>query len=1091
MPERALLGYSLFFLYFLVAVLVLWHTRRHLRRTTRHQWAAVVGLSLASLTISQLLPISLPTEGQLPPLGVTQEPQTLLIPFGAVPFLLASATLNPAAALIVGLFSGIGRALWHTHHIFDPFYFAFAACLVSWLLRQNYVGRIYQLLRQPLVSGPLSMSLLVPMLLPAFFAYGGREASSLAAFDWAISTTAAQFLPLLLEGVLSGGIVSLILIGVPQWRFSPSSLEPAPHYRSLRSRLLVNFGVFAVLLSTILVAVVFTLSVWVATRLSVSQMAHDARAVSQQIPEFRNQMQNLLQQYGSDPVLIGEDEEAQEEYLAQLVRTAGSFYRRIIVVDASGAVDTFYPNRDTEEIALTALEQQAVSDALSRGAPSVTPAQLVDDDHPALSFVVPVEGEEGHPVAALVGRVPGIALGDLVVGLQGTVGEGSGFIVDERDQIIAHPDQAVLMDNWSAPAMARRSLAMRVETPGTAYEGLHSGTNARELVYLLEGPDHPWTVIITVPYQVVLRLALQISGPLIGVLAIAMLLFGLNLLYLGRGITSPLGELVQASQQLADGRWDVTVPFQEKDEVGQLGEAFERMRRSMQRHFNEMNLMLEVSRDISTSIDIQEGLPVILRGAVRGTGAVGVRATLRNPNGRHPLRFGEGPAAEVMAPYDRAMALLVQIEDEIALSSPEQVRVGLRLSPDQEAPVQSLVALALYAKEHFQGVLWLGYREPHEFSSSELDLLRTFASQASVLIENARLFAQAERQWRQLAAVISSTSDAVIVTDPTERILLLNPAMIDTFNLRESEVIHRPVTDVINNDNLVQALTEREDRVRNLEIQVEDGRILYASVSTIRSNDGQALGRVAVLHDITHLKELDEMKSEFVSTVSHDLRGPLTFMRGYLTMLPMVGDINDKQQEYLEKILSGVQQMSTLIENLLDLGRIEAGVFLMQDRIKAKEMLRSVADEMTALAATAGLRLNVSVTPGTPAVYGDASWIRRAVANLVSNAIKYAPNSGVVTLHAEQDGDEVVFSVEDHGPGIARQDQIRLFEKFYQVKSKGRNASRGSGLGLAIVKSIVERHGGRVWCLSRPGRGSTFYFSLPLGKPSPGSEPTA
>jgi len=799
-----------------------------------------------------------------------------------------------------------------------------------------------------------------------------------------------------------------------------------------------------------------------------------------------------LRQYSASPVLTGGDEEAIDEYLGQLVRTAGAYYRRVILVDASGEIATYYPDRDTEEeVVLTPLEEGAVSDALARGAPSISPAQVVDGQEAILSIIVPVRDADGDPVAALVGRIPGIVLEDLIVGLQGTVGEGTGFIVDERNQIIAHPDEAAIMSNWTPPTENSRSRRFRVEGAGEAYESLSSETNARQLNYERLGPDHPWRVIVSVPHQVVLRLALQISSPLIAVLGVAMLAFGLNLVYLGRGITSPLGELVQASQQLSAGRFDVAVPTRHRearysDEVGQLGHAFERMRRSMQRQFNDIKLMLEVSHDISSSIDIQQGIPIILRGAVRGTGAAGVRAIVINPNGRQPLTFGEGPAAGAMLPFDRRIALLGRQENEIALNTPEQVRNGLRLQPDQELPVQAFVAIALVAKDRFQGVLWVGYRQPHEFEDNELNLLRTMANQASVLVENARLFANAEGQWRRLAAVLSSTQDAVIVTDQTDRVLLLNPAMTNTFNLEPGHVVGRPVASVIDNPNLVRALTEHENRVRNLEIPVADGRILYASVSPIMSNDRQALGRVAVLHDITHLKELDEMKSEFVSTVSHDLRGPLTFMRGYLTMLPMVGEINEKQEEYLERTLTGVQQMTDLVEDLLDLGRIEAGVFLMQDYIAARELLESVVDETAGQAAAQGLRLIVDAAEDLPALYGDAALIRRALNNLVSNACKYAPGTGSVTLRADQEGDDIIFSVQDHGPGIEAKNQVRLFEKFYRVKNKGQTNIKGSGLGLAIVKSIVERHGGRVWCQSQPGTGSIFAFSLPLqGRATP------
>jgi len=172
--------------------------------------------------------------------------------------------------------------------------------------------------------------------------------------------------------------------------------------------------------------------------------------------------------------------------------------------------------------------------------------------------------------------------------------------------------------------------------------------------------------------------------------------------------------------------------------------------------------------------------------------------------------------------------------------------------------------------------------------------------------------------------------------------------------------------------------------------------------------------------------------------------------------------------------------MSALVEDLLDLGRIEAGVFLLQDYIDPRELLESVAEETAGQAAAQGLRLKIMAAEDLPAIYGDASLIQRAVANLVNNATKYAPNTGVVTMRAEHEGEEIVFSVQDHGPGIEAKDQVRLFEKFYRVKTKGQEIVKGSGLGLAIVKSIVERHGGRVWCGSQPGKGSTFYFSLPL-----------
>lgn len=1087
-PQRPLVGYIAFIFFLVAFVYLIYRVRADLRRLSGRQWLAVLVLSILSIVLSQLFPISLARSNQLPPPGTAQNPEAVLTLLAAIPFLLAGASINPGAALIVGFFSGLGRALGRTHYVYDPLFFAFAAVLAAWWMHQHYRGRVYKWLRHPIAAGTLGLISLVPLLFVAAYAYAGSETDSLVALDWAFSTARAQFLPLFFEGAFGGAVVALILLGVPDWRTVLGPEVAPPQQRSVRNRLLVNFAVFAVLVSFLLFFVVSYFSVRMATQLSVNQMAHDANTVSERIPEFRNQMQNLLQQYGDDAALLRADHDEVESHLAQLVRTAGAFYRRVIFVDASGEIRAFYPNRDQGEIALTPIEESAVSDSLARGAPSISPAQVAEGREHVLSFVVPVLDEAGNPGAVLVGRIPSIALNELIVGLQGTVGAGSGFVVDERNQIIAHPDETALLSQWTPADNGGRPLRFKVDAPGTAYEALESETNARQLYYEQQGPDHPWTVVIKVPHQVVLSLALQISLPLLAILVVGMAVFGLNLGYLGRNITAPLGKLVEASQRLAAGDWNVNVPIHYEDEVGKLGQAFERMRRSMQRQFNETKLMLDVSQQISKTIDLEEGIPAVLRGALRGTGALGARAVILNPSGRQPITFGEGPGSEMMSEFDRRIAWLVRQDKEIALGKPEQVRTGLRLDRDEELPMQALLAVALHAKGRFQGAFWLGYNQPHQFGSGEIRLMRTLASQASVLVENVRLFATAEGQRRRLAAVLASTSDAVIVTDQTDRVLLINPAMERAFRLRGNETVGRPVADVIQNQRLVHALTEREERVRNLEIQLDDDRILYASVSTILSNDNRTLGRVAVLHDITYLKELDDLKSEFVATVSHDLRNPLTFMRGYITMLPMVGDLNEKQEAYIDKILNGVQQMSSLIEDLLDLGRVEAGVVLMQDRIEAERLLWSVLEEMVGQAASSNLRLQVDVAPDVPAVYGDASLVRRAIVNLVGNATKYAPDSGTVTLRAEREGDEVVFSVHDHGPGIHKKDQIRLFEKFYRVQRKGQS-TKGTGLGLAIVKSIAERHGGRAWVRSRVNQGSTFYLSLPLRREN-GSEET-
>jgi two-component system phosphate regulon sensor histidine kinase PhoR len=356
-----------------------------------------------------------------------------------------------------------------------------------------------------------------------------------------------------------------------------------------------------------------------------------------------------------------------------------------------------------------------------------------------------------------------------------------------------------------------------------------------------------------------------------------------------------------------------------------------------------------------------------------------------------------------------------------------------------------------------------------------------------VLVENARLFQAAEGGRRRLAAILTSTGDAVLVTDRDDRVLLVNPAAEQAFDVAADVLVGQRVDQAGLAPALARVFTEPLSSSEGLteEVPLPDGRTLYASVSTIVSAGGDPSGRVAVMRDITHFKELDELKSDFVATVSHDLRAPLTFMRGYATMLPMVGQLSDKQQDYLQKILRGVGQMTELIDDLLDLGRIEAGVGLERKPCHLGAILVEAVDGMRAQSAAKGLTLRLEQTEGGALVAGDAALLRQVVTNLVDNAVKYTPSGGTVTVGLWVRNGQAVIRVADTGIGIAPDDQVRLFEKFYRVKRRDTVGIRGTGLGLAIVKSIVERHGGRVWVDSELGRGSKFYIVLPLGEAGP------
>ena len=859
------------------------------------------------------------------------------------------------------------------------------------------------------------------------------------------------------------------------------TLIPSPTQRSLRRRLIGNFMAFSIFITFVVMAVVFYLSNSVSRRLVLSQMAHNAAIASSEISDFQFELQRLVSAFEDTAVFTSTIPEIKEASLKQIYNSS-TLFRELMIVDQTINITAQFSPNPGEVLELTENERAILQTMFATSNRKVE-TKINAQAHENLSLAVPIV-VNGETVAVIVGRATQLSINNLIVGIQNETTEGIGFIVNENGKMIAHPDDKMLNEQWENGVNNGRSLPIPSDGINNgAYQSYNTQTGGQQLVYHITD-QHDWTVVISTPYTAVLDLSLDIGQPLFITLLVVIVASFFQLAHQSRGITEPITEMVEASKKMtAGGNWKPAIHAQRDDEIGQLSQAFSQMQRSMKKRLNDLSLLLSVSGDVSSNIDLNKGMPAILRGVLRGTGASGARAVVLNPSGGNPLTFGEGPTNQAMKSLDRRIMSKLRYTSELLLATPEEIRTALEVDKKAEIPVPALIAIPLHSHDRFQGVLWLGYRQPNSFDMSDRNLLYTLASQAAVLVENARLFATAEGGRRRLAAVLASTSDAVIVTDPTDRILLINPAMEHIFELKANDVTNRQVTSVIDAKPLVEALTGENHYTQNLEIPVKDGRIYYASVSRINSREGQMFGRVAVLRDITHLKEIDEMKSDFVSTVSHDLRNPLTFMRGYISMLPMVGEINDQQDEYIDKIVTGIDQMTKMVDDLLDLSRIEAGIDFDQTDVEVKPLLSDIAEEYWQHAHLAGLKIKVDVSPKVSTVRCDQALIRQAITNLVGNAVKYAPNSGDLWLRANQTTSKVIISVEDHGPGIPEDAIIRLFEKFYRVKQPGTERVKGTGLGLAIVKTIAERHGGQVRCHSKVGEGSKFFIELPHKRP--------
>jgi two-component system phosphate regulon sensor histidine kinase PhoR len=332
-----------------------------------------------------------------------------------------------------------------------------------------------------------------------------------------------------------------------------------------------------------------------------------------------------------------------------------------------------------------------------------------------------------------------------------------------------------------------------------------------------------------------------------------------------------------------------------------------------------------------------------------------------------------------------------------------------------------------------------------------------------------------------------------MATDTQKRVALANPAFLKMMNYR-GECVGRPVKDVINNDKLIQmidqALAMTDDEFVELTMELTLGgkgegeeTILGARCVPFRDRVGRNLGAITVLHDITTQKKMDELKSDFVSMVAHEIRSPLNSVLAQLKVIldGLAGDLTEKQRDILNRSSDRIKALSDLSTELLDLARIESGLITQEkEPLKMGEILKDQSKFYEAKAKEKGIKLETTLLPELPHLLGSRMNMEEVISNLISNAIRYTPEGGRVTLDAAVKDNYLCISVRDTGFGIPKEDLGRIFDRFYRVKNEKTRFIAGTGLGLSIVKSIVEAHHGMIEVESEIDHGTTFYIYLPI-----------
>jgi PAS domain S-box-containing protein len=499
--------------------------------------------------------------------------------------------------------------------------------------------------------------------------------------------------------------------------------------------------------------------------------------------------------------------------------------------------------------------------------------------------------------------------------------------------------------------------------------------------------------------------------------------------------------------------------------------------RRLERRLQELNTIYAIGRAVTSLLDLSQVLNRVVEAAVYTVGTdEGTLMLLDEESNELYLRAAKGVGQKT------ARNLRLRVDDSAAgrsLKSGRPVHLtGERLKVATGYLVKALAYVPLRVPERGAiGVLGVTNRTSQDpFSRRDIDLLVALADYAAVAIENARLFQDVETERTKLEAILREAREVIVVVDEDGRVLLCNAAARALWGLTDADLTDRPVEEVLPAASIRDLFAEarEDDRPVHREVTLDHERTFNAQLTPV-----EGVGRVLVMQDITHLKELDRLKTEFVATVSHDLRTPLTTIQGYVELLPRVGPLNERQGQFVERVEGSVQYITDLINDLLDIRRIEAELNLEMEVCDLRDLIEDAIEPLHVQAEEKDQMLRWERPETLPLVRANPRRLRQAVTNLVNNAIKYTEEGGRISVEAAKDDEHVVVRVIDNGIGIPPSKQSRIFDRFYRVESEETADIKGTGLGLAIVKAVVEKHNGRIWVDSTPGVGSAFTFILP------------
>jgi len=507
----------------------------------------------------------------------------------------------------------------------------------------------------------------------------------------------------------------------------------------------------------------------------------------------------------------------------------------------------------------------------------------------------------------------------------------------------------------------------------------------------------------------------------------------------------------------------------------------------------QRDYLLEISRALSQELDLDVLLERILKVSIELLAGQAGLIVLRSENGLWHTRIAEGISPVFLDELTPLLKAIPDHENPEEFEIPEVNRILSQLTFAATLGLLSGVGLPMVIQNEVLGVIFIFRGYPGVFSSNDRNVLSSFANQAAIAVKNAQLYSAINRGKQHLDMILDSTADGILIIGANQVIDRCNPAFSRMVSLPIEEIQGKPHEEIVTFEKLTHEV-KLEDAIAggwpltpHAQLYVEGDLkrsnspplpvgITYAP---LLSPDGILNNIIASVRDITRFRQSEEMKSTFISVISHELKTPVALIKGYVCTLMREDAKWDSKflKESLIIIEEEADRLSQLIENLLDATRLQAGgVTLKKSEVDLPAMATRLSKRFQTQTKKHAIKTNFP--KDFPLVFADESRIEQVVSNLISNSLKYS-DTGEICVSGETRKSIVMVCVSDEGQGIAPQDMPYVFDRFYRSSDALRN-KKGAGLGLYLAKAIIEAHQGRIWIDSEHQHGAKICFSLPL-----------